>query len=299
VELPKDKGAAETNRTINAGHEKTTNVNQQPSIKGTPPTAQPSITAESDSESVGGNGKTRVNSKQTPNEELGIQRELAWFTGALVVVGFLQFFALVGQVTIYCRQAKIMTLQAREMKRQRGYMRLTLKAINEQARLMEGQLKEMKRSADNDDRAVRLTQRADVLLELIELRGTPPDIDRETQVIVHIKNFGPTRANGLVLNFSLFIPGILNTIPPTLIPVVLGAGDSKLVMFQSLGDMGVKDDVLYKIANGTLPFYVAGKITYTDVFGHSRVVECKATFNPKTFGFNAEETHTDQQKNPN
>src|SRR6267378_4317935 len=46
------------------------------------------------------------------NDDLQIQRELVTFTGLLVVVGFLQFFALVGQVVIYFRQAKIMTRQA-------------------------------------------------------------------------------------------------------------------------------------------------------------------------------------------
>lgn len=66
------------------------------------------------------------------NDDQQIERKLVTFTGLLVIVGFLQFFALVGQVVIYFRQAKIMTRQAHEMKRQRSYMRLQWKVMREQ-----------------------------------------------------------------------------------------------------------------------------------------------------------------------
>ncbi len=46
------------------------------------------------------------------NDDVQIQRKLVIFTGLLAFVGFLQFFALVGQVVIYCRQARIMQQQA-------------------------------------------------------------------------------------------------------------------------------------------------------------------------------------------
>lgn len=42
------------------------------------------------------------------NDDLKVQQELAWFTGALVLVSFLQFLALVGQAILFFRQARIM-----------------------------------------------------------------------------------------------------------------------------------------------------------------------------------------------
>src|SRR5579884_2354563 len=64
-----------------------------------------------------------TNGRLGPDEQLVMQRDVTWLTGALVFVGFLQFFALVGQVVIYCRQAKIMAHQAKEMEGQRVAMR--------------------------------------------------------------------------------------------------------------------------------------------------------------------------------
>jgi len=86
--------------------------------------------------------KTQVPASKA-GDDAEIQGKIETFTGLLVIVGFLQFLALIGQVVIYCRQARIMERQAHEMKRQRGYMRLQWKAMGVQATHMEGQLAEM------------------------------------------------------------------------------------------------------------------------------------------------------------
>ena len=46
--------------------------------------------------------------KSTTDEELKTQRGLMWFTGALVVVSFLQFAALIWQACLFFRQTRIM-----------------------------------------------------------------------------------------------------------------------------------------------------------------------------------------------
>jgi hypothetical protein len=46
--------------------------------------------------------------KSTTDEELRTQRGLMWFTGALVVVSFLQFAALIWQACLFFRQTRIM-----------------------------------------------------------------------------------------------------------------------------------------------------------------------------------------------
>jgi hypothetical protein len=70
------------------------------------------------------------------------------------------------------------------------------------------QAKAAKRSADNDERTARVTQRADILLKDFEVRGSAERfIGRDTQFIVHFENFGPTRANNLTFDFSLKVGG--------------------------------------------------------------------------------------------
>jgi hypothetical protein len=97
------------------------------------------------------------------SDDADIQGKLVTFTKLLVVVGFLQFFALVGQVVIYCRQAKIMGRQAHEMKRQRGYMRLQWRAMGTQAEHMEGQLTEMQESRKIANKTLVLQYRPKVI----------------------------------------------------------------------------------------------------------------------------------------
>ena len=138
---------------------------------------QPSTVSGSNAGTVNPKDEPDKGSKHAGDEGLGIQRKLAWFTGALVVIGILQVFALCGQVYIYCRQAKIMARQAHEMKRQRGYMRLQWKSMGEQAVLMEEQLKEMQEAgkrangqAQVFERSVAASEKsADAAKENIEL----------------------------------------------------------------------------------------------------------------------------------
>ena len=148
-----------------------------------------------------------------------------------------------------------------------------------------------KRSADNDDKTARLTQRADVLLESIEMIKAEPKIGSDTQVVLRFKNFGPTRASGLIFDFQLKIPGVLNaSIPPA--TVVLGSGDNKPVIFQRLGEM-VKPRVIEEVANGKTPLSFAGTITFSDVFGKSHTIECHGDYNHQTRSFNARESPSD------
>jgi len=147
AEAPKDKGAPEANRTHGATHTESATDNQQPPAKSTPSTAQPSIPMKSKTDTVGGDWHAGANNEKTSDEDLRIQRKLALSTVALVVVGILQFFALVGQVIIYCRQAKIMAHQAGEMTRQRVTMRGQLEA-------MQGQLGQMESAGKQTDRLI-------------------------------------------------------------------------------------------------------------------------------------------------
>jgi hypothetical protein len=102
------------------------NSNEQP--------AQPEPSPSADSQLFSAELKPRLGKA---SDDADIQGKLVTFTELLVVVGFLQFFALVGQVVIYCRQAKIMGHQAHEMTRQRVTMRHQLETMKGQLQQME------------------------------------------------------------------------------------------------------------------------------------------------------------------
>src|ERR1039457_5369054 len=88
-EVPKNKRNAEANGTKSAAHEESTDKNKSTSAQ------SPPISGQSPSETEGHvSGTTNASHTETKpqntNEDLLIQRKLAWFTGALVFVGVLQ-----------------------------------------------------------------------------------------------------------------------------------------------------------------------------------------------------------------
>src|SRR5229473_2817657 len=83
VEPPKNKGSAESDSALNVDHDEPTKKNQEPSANGPPSTTQSPIPADSKETSIKANGETSATSNQTSNQELEIQRKLAWFTRAL------------------------------------------------------------------------------------------------------------------------------------------------------------------------------------------------------------------------
>lgn len=181
------------------------------------------------------------------------------------------------------RTLRVLSRQATSMRRQTSHLRKS--AIYARSSAVAA-----KRSADNDDAAARLTQRADVLLTLIEMQGANP-FGPNTRIILHIKDYGPTRADAVVFNFRISIFGVVETGSPNLAPIVLGGGETQKFTFRTLGEI-TTGEVIDQIAKGKAPLRIFGKITYKDVFGSPHATECGATFNPLTWGFNAEETRS-------
>jgi len=236
---------------------------------------------------------------------LGIQRKLAWFTGALVVVGFLQFFALVGQVTIYCRQAKIMTRQAHEMKRQRGYMRLQWKAVGEQARLMTRQLTEMgeqtgvlkasvaiaEKSADAAKDSVEMfisKERARLRIDMIDNFDPLSDTILGTEVSsvpYRVRLHGPTDAFIVDAGISAYLADSRDARPPLVAPMPIPrvltvavrdfTGSIPIFPHAKLKEKEVED-----VAWGRRFLCFAGFIKYRDVFDRDRETRCRYFWNP-------------------
>jgi len=79
-------------------------------------------------------------SESSRDEDLRIQRKLAWFTGLLVLVGFLQAGVMTLQWLVYRRQSQIMADQRTEM--------------HSQWQAMQGQLEQMRSSGQQTDRMI-------------------------------------------------------------------------------------------------------------------------------------------------
>ncbi len=128
------------------------------------------------------------------------------------------------------------------------------------------------RAFNHERDAVRLTQRADILLDSIQLHPSNP-LAPNTQIQIHFKNFGPTQASKISVDAKCVIPGFIRKEAPpraedwdTLPRVTLGAGDTLGPKLTHIDRM-YEPDVINKACNGELPFYIETTVRYEDVFG--------------------------------
>ncbi len=119
---------------------------------------------------------------------------------------------------------------------------------------------------DDQRNAVRLTQRADVLIDTIATSTTGPLTDA-TVVTVKFKNFGPTRADRLVLAISIGIkkePAV--PAPRRELPVPsLASTDTQSYEFEPITRILTQDE-LNGVNAGILTLQILGELTYRDVF---------------------------------
>lgn len=150
-----------------------------------------------------------------------------------------------------------------------------------------------KKSADIADKALRLTERADVLLYSVTVQlAQTQQLDGDTVITLHFKNFGPTRANKLKFWFYLDIPHAQRKAFPPPVPIALGAGDSQMLPFPRLREC-MTQGTFRQIVNGTVSLSFDGHATYEDVFGLPHTIRCKGSFDPKRMAFNIDENEAD------
>jgi hypothetical protein len=159
------------------------------------------------------------------------------------------------------------------------------------------QAKAAKQSAENDERTVRLTERADVLLEAAGFdHPIAGRFDGHSRISLPFKNFGRTRANNVLLDVNLLIPGVPNTPAAPPIPkITIGAGDTQTVKFGSFLET-LTQDTFRGICDGSIKLGFVGEIAYQDVFGTPHIVECSGEFHPRTRSFICTKNN---ERNPN
>lgn len=142
------------------------------------------------------------------------------------------------------------------------------------------QARAAKQSAINEERAVRLTERADVLVEGVSIvRPENNPFFADGRVKLKFRNFGRTRANNVKASISISVPDAVPISPAPLPLMVLAAGGSVTVPFDYF-EKWLTKETMQTIIDGRAQLRFDATITYTDVFGFPHTTECGGVWIP-------------------
>jgi hypothetical protein len=240
--------------------QQTTSGKDQQSGDRAQPAKQPPATTADVSSSSEGNGGADDGGAQK-KAEATINERIATYTGWLVAVGLLQFVAMVIQAVFIVCSLKV--------------SRIAADAATS--------------ASETAKRAFEMTERADVLIEMIDLIGEDYDRTRHSRINavsicrVNLRNYGRTRAEDLTVECTLVVEFVEPIINPTVIralPMILGAGKPFELRFLEFASLGFDQSVLSEIHSGKWRLHVASKLAYSDVFGKQHSVGCIGFYNP-------------------
>jgi hypothetical protein len=140
-----------------------------------------------------------------------------------------------------------------------------------------------KQNAKTAELALRLSERADVLLDGA---GFTPDgeITGESAVCLIFKNFGRTRAANVAFATRLIIPNTPDVQPPESSPMVVGAGNTQPALFHKFSSWLTKE-TFRGIMDGSVSLEFRSQVRYTDVFDIPHTTSCGGRFDHATKAF--------------
>lgn len=168
----------------------------------------------------------------------------------------------------------------------------TLRTIKRQTKAAETAANAAKKSADTGEMALRLSERADVMLDSAGVSTGQQKITPESRVLLQFKNYGRTRANNVRFNFSVTIPDLPDSESLPLPPIPIGARDTQQIFFRMFREWVTKDTFL-SILNGKTKVRFSGTLAYDDVFGQSHTVKCSGILLSHSGTFMVEENSAD------
>jgi hypothetical protein len=124
-----------------------------------------------------------------------------------------------------------------------------------------------KNSADTYKETVRLTERADVLMDsvgILKQEGNPFLAD--AYVAIRFKNFGRTRASNVLCRVKLTVPDTPPALPEQMPITLLAPGDILGVRFEAFGKWLTKD-TMENVLEGLTELRFTSELEYTDIFG--------------------------------
>jgi hypothetical protein len=125
--------------------------------------------------------------------------------------------------------------------------------------------------------AVRLTQRADVLLDGIGISTHPQALGPLSEIAVVFKNYGTTRASAVRLDVWLNFADIQGTPEQDGPIVVIGPGETQRKRFEAL-HLSMDQKTADGIVSGEIPLTLIGSATYCDVFGKRHRTLCEGRY---------------------
>jgi len=134
----------------------------------------------------------------------------------------------------------------------------------------------------------RLTQCADVLIDVIELENAYPHFQHSSRIRIVFRNYGPTLATNVKLDFTLQ-PGTLGDIPNLGGPIVIASQATAAIIYATFSELGWGPN-LSDIQSGIILLKFKGTISYQDVFGYTHTTDCFGQYNPHTRSVNAKQT---------
>lgn len=204
-------------------------------------------------------------------QEASNKRASIWLGAFTVLVLVIQLGVVVQQNRILGRQNTIMENQSAVMKGQHD-------AAVEQSGHTAGALAESKKAAEaamlsaiTARDALHFTQRAAVSFYGVAMVPHPKPcfLTGETQVILTLKNSGPTRATNVKITSQLLMPekSTLMDAGPGLPTVTIAAGDELRHRFPPLGRL-FPAETIDSASKGDVRFRFVAVVEYQDVFGN-------------------------------
>jgi hypothetical protein len=141
-----------------------------------------------------------------------------------------------------------------------------------------------KKSADIAEMAVKLSERADVLLQGAVLETGQAVSGGDSRVVVRFKNFGHTRASNVALSLNILIEGVPDSDSGRIPPITMGAGDEQTVSSGRFTEF-LTFETARNVLSGKLPLHFETQALYQDVFGAAHRTFCAGRFEPRTGGF--------------
>lgn len=130
--------------------------------------------------------------------------------------------------------------------------------------------------------------RADVLLDNVEMQKHRPRLVPESYFVLHFKNYGKTRADDTRIDFRLTM-GSIGTFNLTLGPTLFGSGVHIPLSSQTFRELGA---VLYlpELESGRIPMKLEGTISYRDVFAVEHKTSYSGWYDVRARIFNMRQT---------
>lgn len=168
----------------------------------------------------------------------------------------------------------------------------TLKAIEEQARIMGQHKVSLEQLADTaakntatTERILKLSEQAEVMLDRAEIHGlTGAGFNDACWLKLTVKNCGRTKAENVVGDFKLLVN---NNVRDSITnkPTDLGAGQAHDITFPRFKNVVFPTPLFSDVLTGKAEMTFYGVYNYNDLFGGSYTRQCLGTFHPESNTF--------------